>query len=317
MKTRAVWGMAVLTAALIGALAAQHYQGLRAEPASGQPAAAKDDKKAEPADGRDADRQAIRKTTDSFLKALEGGDAKAVAAFWTENGEYITDDGMSLRGRAAIEKTYADLFKKEKKMKVVSIDVESIRFLSKDTAVEEGSLKVRRGNAEDPVSSRYSVLHVREGDKWLMAIVKEWTGDTIKELDWLIGEWKASRDGLEITAKYEWELDGAFIRSRFTVKQDGETTTGLQIIGMDPATGGMRSWSFESNGGFGHSLWDRDGKSWVLDASGVQPDGSIATARVVVTRVDDKTLTWHTTERTLDGDRLPAMPPLKVTKVGK
>src|ERR1051325_4683460 len=56
------------------------------------------------------DTNAIRKAGQSFLKAYLSGDAKAVAAHWTENGEYFADDGTVLRGRAEIEKSYAELF---------------------------------------------------------------------------------------------------------------------------------------------------------------------------------------------------------------
>src|SRR5277367_218466 len=48
------------------------------------------------------DEAAIRKATADFIKAVEKGDAKAVASAWTEEGEYIGDDGTTLRGRAAI-----------------------------------------------------------------------------------------------------------------------------------------------------------------------------------------------------------------------
>src|SRR5262245_50414116 len=48
-----------------------------------------------------ADEAAIRKETADFIKAVEKGDAKAVAAAWTEDGEYIGEDGTTIRGRAA------------------------------------------------------------------------------------------------------------------------------------------------------------------------------------------------------------------------
>jgi hypothetical protein len=42
-------------------------------------------------DGKDngADRAAIQKATKSFVKAFQSGDAKAVAAHWTEKGEGV------------------------------------------------------------------------------------------------------------------------------------------------------------------------------------------------------------------------------------
>src|SRR5262245_1606087 len=54
-------------------------------------------------DPRAADRAAIRKTRESFLKAFAKGDARAVASHWTAEGEYIAEDGTTLRGRNALE----------------------------------------------------------------------------------------------------------------------------------------------------------------------------------------------------------------------
>jgi hypothetical protein len=49
---------------------------------------------------------------EAFAAAFNKGDAKAVAAFWTMNGEYAGPDGEKIRGREVIEKEYADFFKK-------------------------------------------------------------------------------------------------------------------------------------------------------------------------------------------------------------
>jgi hypothetical protein len=66
-----------------------------------------------PADKADSpDLAAVRKTAEEFVKAFDKGDAKAVAAFWTRDGEFLGPDGEPLRGREAIEKEYAEFFKK-------------------------------------------------------------------------------------------------------------------------------------------------------------------------------------------------------------
>ena len=67
----------------------------RIEVAAKQPAKVKE---------QDADREAIAKTVRSLATAFEKGDAKALAAHFTENGEYTTDDGTVFRGRTAIER---------------------------------------------------------------------------------------------------------------------------------------------------------------------------------------------------------------------
>ena len=53
---------------------------------------------------------------------------------------------------------------------------------------------------------------------------------------------------------------------------------------------------------------------WTNQATGIQPDGAILTATNVMTRVDDNTFTWQSTQRTLDGINLGDLPPVRVTR---
>src|SRR5262245_4305040 len=60
---------------------------------------------------RAEDRAAIRKRTEEILKAAARADAKELAGFWTETGEYVRGDDLTIRGRGNIEKAYAAHFK--------------------------------------------------------------------------------------------------------------------------------------------------------------------------------------------------------------
>src|SRR5437870_4269899 len=63
--------------------------------------------KAAEADARREDRAAIRAAMQSFVKAFQSGDAKAVAGHWTAEGEYVGEDGRTVPGREALEKAFA------------------------------------------------------------------------------------------------------------------------------------------------------------------------------------------------------------------
>src|SRR5262249_51609620 len=164
---------------------------------------------------------------------------------WTEKGEYFSDDGTTFVGRPAIEKAYAESFKNVKGQTEADTEITSLRFPSKDTAIEEGFFKVKRGN-EPLTTSKYTVLHVREGGKWLMAVVREWPsqGASVRDLEWLVGTWVAKKDDTEVRTTYAWWGDKTFIRMTITIKHAGKTTEGFQMIGKDPSTGGIRSWTF-------------------------------------------------------------------------
>ena len=161
-----------------------------AEPADKPQAAEAADRPKAP-DDKDgtADREAVRAAVKDFIKVFEKGDAKALAALWTEEGEYVADDGATLRGRAAIEDGYAQFFKKNPDVKL-DLTIESIRFVSHDSAVVEGSARsYKGGKAEEPTSSRISALYARENGQWLLALLREWPdeGAALRDVDWLIG----------------------------------------------------------------------------------------------------------------------------------
>ena len=65
------------------------------------------------------------------------------------------------------------------------------------------------------------------------------------------------------------------------------------MIGKDNAEGVIRSWVFQSDGGFGGGVWTRDGKKWSVDVHGVRADGRELTATIIYVQVDPDTVTWQ------------------------
>jgi uncharacterized protein (TIGR02246 family) len=265
---------------------------------------------------RAADREAVRKAIDSFVAAFRKGDAKAVAGHWTAEGEYVSDDGATYRGRAALEKAYSESFAKNPD-NALEVEVGSIRFPSRDTAVVEGHFKLRGAKGGELVVSQCSFLYVREDGKWLIAGARESPGDglTLRDLEWMIGTWEAKRDGTVVTTRYEWTANKSFIRCQFTVRQDGQTHAGMQMIGKDPSTGSLHVWTFEDSGGIGDADVSRDEKKWVHEAGGVTPDGRFLAATNILTPIDADSFLWQSVERSLDDEPLPDLPPVKVVRV--
>jgi uncharacterized protein (TIGR02246 family) len=288
------------------------HTGSAGQPA-GAPAVPAADQKA--AEDRPADREGVRKALDALCAAFQKGDAKAVAALWTAEGEYVGDDGTTVRGHAALEKDYAAFFTKNPDNKL-EVEVETLRFPSKDTAVVEGHFKLHTGKKKELVVSRCSFLYARENGKWLVAIAREWPGDgmEIRDLEWLIGTWEAKRDGTTVTTTYEWTKNKTFIRCHFSIAQEGKTVTGTQVIGKMPSTGGMHMWTFEDDGGIGDSDITRDGKKWVFAARGSTAEGRVITGTNVMTPLDADTFLWQSVERTVDGETQADLPPIKVTR---
>lgn len=267
------------------------------------------------AEDRPADRDAVRKALDGLAAVFQKGDAKAVVAHWTAEGEYIGDDGATFRGRAALEKAYADLFAKGKG-DGLDIEVESTRFPSRDVAVVEGFFKRHTGKKKELVVSRCSFLFTREDGKWLIAIAREHPGDglSLRDLEWLIGTWEAKRDGTVVTTKYEWTAHKTFIRCHLSITQDGKTTTAMQMFGKMPSTGGLHNWTFEDEGGIGDADITREAGKWQFATRGSTADGRVVTATNIMTPVDADSFLWQSVERVIDGERQPDLPPIKVTR---
>ena len=298
---------------LAGGLLAALAVGLLANPGT-----LADPPKAAAAEGsrRKADEEAIRKQSAAFVRAFEQGDVKTLAELWTEEGEYLDDDGTTLHGQSAIAEAYTKLFTENARRKL-EVNVESIRFVSRDGAIEEGVAKVSKGDKEKPVFSRYSILYAREDGRWLMAVVREWPDDgaTLKQLDWLIGSWVAKGGDGEVRTSYEWDEGKQFLRARFTIKDKGRTVTGTQRIGKDPRTGQLRSWLFGQDGGFGEATWSWDARHWVIEATGVLADGTEVTATNLLTPQGRDAFTWQSTNRTVNAAAAPDILPVKVTRV--
>lgn len=268
-------------------------------------------------DARAKDRTAIRETLTSFTKAFEARDARKVAAHWTAEGEHQTVHGNTVRGREALEKGFTEFFASTPEV-LAELQPESLRFLSKDSAIDEGVVTIRKGETEAPSHARYHALLVRDEDRWRFAMLSESPGVavTIRDLDWLIGEWKSlSPGGADIRTTYTWDANKKFINVEFQIKTAERTLSGRQVIGVDPATGALHSWTFEANGGVGEADWSRDGDHWILDANGTLPDGSTIKESNILRKVNADTLTWQSTNRLLDDHEIPDLAPVKVTRI--
>jgi len=269
---------------------------------------------------READKAAIDKLSKDFIQAFNSRDAAAVAANYTAEGEYIRNDGEPIRGRAEIQKGYAEFFKTLKGKPKLEIQTDGLRFTSADTAVLEVTLRLKSEEGEIIASSWRNTLLVREGGQWKVAIVQEWDRDesidvSLSELEWLIGTWHVAAKDREVTTTYEWDENKVFIRGKYTVKEkDKVIESGLQMIGKDNAEGAIHSWVFSSDGGFGDGLWTREGKKWTVDVSGVTPDGRELTATAIYIHVDANTYTWQSVDQAVNGEPIPDTQPIKVTK---
>jgi len=264
------------------------------------------------ADTQAQDKAAVRATGEAYIQAFNGRDTSALAAFWSPEAVYTNRlTGEQVVGREAIAGQFASIFETAGDLKL-AVDVASIQFVSPNVAVEQGVAKFLAPEAE-PEQIDYSAVYVRRDGKWLLDRV---TDDPVpvvqsqyqhlKSLQWMIGSWVDESDSGQIATDCSWTKNKNFMTRSFTVSiEDGIELSGMQIIGWDAAAKQIRSWTFDSDGGFSEGRWTQEDNRWFVRKKGTAADGSRATAVNIITHVDDNTFTLKSTQRTSAGDLLP------------
>lgn len=253
--------------------------------------------------------QAIRSSAQLFVDAFNMGDAKAIVALWTSDGELIDESGKRTTGRAEIEKAYAAFFADHSGAKI-EVAIDAIRQVCPDAAIEEGHSQLLLEGAA--TNGSYMALHVKQDGQWLMASVRESAAPqspvelSLQDLAWLIGAWIAKGDNAKVEVTYDWIGNGNFIRGETTVSTDeGSSSGGTQIIGKDPFTGRIVSWSFNADGGQGYGEWVKDGAHWMINSHGATVDGIPTSALNILYDADDNIHSWQSVNRTVGDQMLP------------
>ncbi|MGO9113397.1 MAG: YybH family protein [Thermoguttaceae bacterium] len=271
--------------------------------------------------GATADESAIRATIDSYVAAYNRGDAKAVAAHWSDSGEWTSPSGQRFQGRQAIEKEMHSLFNENKGVRIEVINP-SIRMVSPQVAIEEGTVRVIRPS-EPPSESTYLAVDVKEGGRWKLNTVRETdvpetpaASSQLQELAWLVGDWVDDSPEVDDAATVTWAKNKTYLTYAFKISEPGsnDALEGTQVIGWDPAADTIRSWMFDSDGGFGEGTWTKKENSWVVKFSQVLPDGRKASATNVYTLVDGNTFTWKSIGRKVDGQFMPNIDEVKMVR---
>jgi uncharacterized protein (TIGR02246 family) len=264
----------------------------------------------------------ILKNAEAFVEAFHKGDAKAVAGFWTKDGDYTDQTGHTSKGRDAIEKVFTEFFAENKGLKL-RIDVTGMKFVTPEVALEDGTTSVLPADGAPPSRARYTIVHVKKDGKWQLSSVRDapfappTNHEHFRGLEWAIGDWAADSDkGETARVSFSYTDDQNFLISTFTTTfKNIAIGGGTQWIGWDPVAKTIRSWTFETGGGFGEGTWSQEGGKWVIKATGVMRDGKRLAATHVLTRVDEDAMTWESKNRTEDGKNLPDFKPIKLKRV--
>ncbi len=152
-------------------------------------------------------------------------------------------------------------------------------------------------------------------DQTAVAPPPEETGPPLEELAWLVGTWVDRGEESAVITTVRWTKNRSFLIRRFQVITDGKVSLeGKQVIAWDPVRHQIRSWTFDSAGGFGEAIWLRDQDQWLIKKKFTLPEGKRASALNVITYVDDNTFRWKSINREIEGELLPNVPETTVVR---
>ncbi len=254
---------------------------------------------------------AIQQALAGYVQAFNKQDAAALTKFWAADAEYVSETGVVSKGRDAI----GDLFRKHwKDQPGTSLKLKNTttRLVSADVALQDGVAEIRSAGG-DVDAGPFTAVWVKLGGQWLLSRVRDLpdpasakddsdTAKALRDLEWLVGEWSHEEGGTKVELSVRWFKNRTFLTLDQTVTKNGEEILSLtQMIGWDPSEDTLRSWMFDSRGGFGGGTWTREGNQWNVDAAGILADGRNGSAVNTWKFLSDDRFEWASTNREVDG----------------
>jgi uncharacterized protein (TIGR02246 family) len=237
----------------------------------------------------------------AFVDAYANRDSAAIGDMFTEDAEFLDEFGVLTEGREGIRAMFAGVFEANQDALINEIQITRIRPLSETVAMEEGFVISSPATDAPRNRSRYVALHTKQSDgKWRINTLKDFPREPLgrqeqlSQLAWMVGDWVNEDQDSVVHTTCDWSPEGNYLLRSFTMqKYDGSELSGVQRIGWDPALKKLRSWTFDSEGGFFHGLWTQDGPRWLLNLAGVTSEGESVTATSVFTVIDAEMVTWN------------------------
>ncbi len=137
----------------------------------------------------------------------------------------------------------------------------------------------------------------------------------LDELAWMVGRWVDAEKDSTVSTRCSWTQNHKFLTQSFSITIDGKVgLEGVQKIGWDPIEKRIRSWIFDSEGGFGEGRWIKDGNRWEVKTTFVLAGGERASAVNVYTYVNANTYRWESIDREIGGEMQPNIAEVTVVR---
>lgn len=228
----------------------------------------------------DSDLDALRKLTASFVERFNKHEAEELAELFTVDGEVGERSGRKYVGRSEIESAFSARFERDPGLRI-SIAVDSLHFITRDVSVADGTATSFPDGSTATSDISYRIGYARRKDRWQIVSMRAFeisvrtNYEFLRRLEWMIGDWVDEADGETVHATVQWAPNRAYLLRKFTVKSRGQDVLkGTQRIGWDSRKKQVRSWLFDSEGGFVEGTWTLVDGGWIVRSNGYLIDGS-------------------------------------------
>jgi hypothetical protein len=224
----------------------------------------------------------------------------------------VDENGTLYRGEKELTALFTKFFQQFPGAKL-AIDVESVRTIGPNLAIEEGTRYIAAREVDGKATLRYSAVRTKVGGQWLVASIREFTADPLPtprerlaSLGWIVGSWvNEGSDGL-VKISYRWSEDGNFLLGDYDLHLAGiPALKSTQRIGWDPVAGRIRSWLFDADGGFAEGQWTAIDDGYVVKSSSSNPDGSTGSVTLTLTPKGKDSFTMKGSDRIIGEERAP------------
>jgi uncharacterized protein (TIGR02246 family) len=259
-----------------------------------------------------ADEPAVKSMIDEYTNAFNAKSLEKVMQFWSESGVHIDrETGQRTEGQDAIRADIAEAFKQRPNSRMLG-RVESWRLITPEVASVQGQVTVG-SPGEPPSLTDFSAILVGKDGKWMIDTIEEMptpvpatSYDALRDLEWLVGTWSDESDEAKVKNVFRWSPSNAFLIRSFSVEfADGDVRQGTQVIGWDPRSQEIRSWTFNSNGSFGDATWSKNGEDWLIKSSQTLSDGQAASGTFALSRIGEDQMTLKLIGHEIEGEPQP------------
>ena len=265
----------------------------------------------------------LAKRLQGFIEAVNKGDAQALSSFWTQDAQFTNPTtGEVLKGKEEIAQ-YLQQREQEILERHLQFSFKPVNttFPASDKAVVEGIVEITDKGVLIQRNARKVELVKQQGE-WYINNVREIevappppVFSNLKDLEWMIGTWKDKDQDVTITSTVKWDKFKNFIIQNFKMDVYGvEAMEGIQIIGWDPVDETIRSWVYDSDGGFGEGTWSKKDKDWSVAMDYVLSDGNEGKATNIYSNINGKSYSYSSVDRSINDEALDNINPVTVEK---